>query len=58
MKLALLVEIMFPNYYRRVWNEEFTVKMEKTRQELYEEFPDTPEIVDKYVRKAYEKWLK
>lgn len=53
-----LIQMFFPRYYARVWNEEFIKSMEQTRRELYLEFPHGKDLIDKRVEEAYERWLK
>jgi hypothetical protein len=58
--LLELIQMFAPNYYKRVWNDEFIKEMEKTRQELYLEYPGpkAKQIIDERMTKSYETWLK
>lgn len=52
------IQMFFPRYYARVWNEEFLQQMEDLRAGLHAEFPNAPDIVNQRVDEAIERWKK
>lgn len=57
MLLAIL-QVLFPIYYKSVWNREFMKHMERFRFELYQEYPNNHDVVDRCIWESYKKWLK
>jgi len=56
--LLWIAKTFFPNYYKAVWNREFTNQMMHHQLELYKEFPGHEDLVDAEIAKSYERWLK
>lgn len=52
-----LLQLLFPNWYRLIWNDEFRKGMERSRKELHQEFPEHTDLVDRRIDEVLERRL-